>query len=161
MWSSWNKKYLIDQQLSYKKDKADKKDTVLNDWVFNLEALVKSPNYGFVKEVLVYYRFHEDSIYSDRLNANPRKFLDEFLLRKKYYKKIFKIIGANDQIEEFYSKRSLKILRTLVSKKIIATNVMIEILKSNSIKNTKKIQLLFFYLTAIIFGMGINKLKIF
>ena len=156
----WSKLFLLENKLYYKPISSQKKDTVLNDWTFGLEALMTTENFSFIKEPLVLYRFHKNSIYSDRLRANPQKYLDEFKIRKSYFKKLNKKIGFNFEVEKYYTERNLRILRNLLIKRSKTKHVLKEILKSNYLDIITKMRFLFYYILAVSFNKGINKLKL-
>jgi hypothetical protein len=120
---------------------------------------MKTTNFSFVKKALILYRFHDNSIYSDRLSANPQKFLDEFEIRKKYFKKI-QNLKSNYKIEKYYTKRNLKILRTLLSKNAKTRHVLSELLISKYLTVFQKLKIIFFYFTSVIANKGIDKIKI-
>jgi glycosyltransferase involved in cell wall biosynthesis len=155
----WSKSFLNKNKLYYKPNIKEKKDSVLNDWTFGLDALMVTNNFSFIKKPLVLYRSHDNSIYADRLNSNPVKFLDEFEIRKSYYNKILKHLGSNNQVEKYYLIRNLKILRNLLIKRSKTLHVFVEILKSNHLNFFKKISLSFFYMTFILFHKGLTNLK--
>lgn len=156
----WSKCFLEENSLYYKMDKTETQDTVLNDWVFSLKALLKSSNFSFIHEVLVFYRIHENSIYSERRKLNPHKFLEEFTIRKNVYKLVKSEIGNDKNIEQYYLKRNLKIVRVLLIKKSRSFHVLIEILKNRSVGLLFKSKIVFYYIIAILTGRGINKLRI-
>jgi glycosyltransferase involved in cell wall biosynthesis len=57
----------------------------LEDWYFNICAQLITDNYYIVKEVLVFYRLHSNTI-SDKLSKyNEKLIYQEFLVRKKVY----------------------------------------------------------------------------
>jgi hypothetical protein len=121
---------------------------------------MKTKHFFFIKEPLILYRFHDDSIYSDRLKANPVKFLDEFQIRKNYYYKVRENLESKHLLDWYYLIRNLKILRVLISQKSKTSHVLREILKSDFVNFSVKLKILFYYLTSVYFQKGINKLRI-
>ena len=156
----WSKSFLEKKSLRYKQDRGEVSDSVLNDWVFGIKALLESESYFFIKEPLVYYRSHGNSIYSDRINLNTQKYLDEFKIRKKVYNTVRNQIGYNKKIEEYYLNRNLKILRVLLIKKTNGLLVLIEILKNRKAGVLLKGKIVFYYITSVLIGRGINKLRV-
>lgn len=156
----WKRDFLNNNQLYYKSDKLNQNDSCLNDWTFGLDALMMTKNFAFIKEALVLYRYHDNSIYTDRIQGNTKKLLDEFRIRKEYHEKVVRYIGHDIRIEKYYINRILKIIRTLIKKKISSYNLMCIVLKNNDVPIKSKIRLLFNYLLTITTGKGIHRLKL-
>lgn len=155
----WDTDFLKKNDLYYKSDKNEMGDSVLNDWVFGIKALMKSKNYDFIKKPLIFYRLHERSIYSDRLSGNSQNFKDEFVIRKTIYQEFNKVFGYNEEIEVFYMKRNMKILRGLLAKRENSQSVLNVILKSSKISISSKTKIIALYFISRIFNKGQHRIK--
>jgi len=156
----WSRLFLINNDLKFE---SKVNNTVLNDWVFGLTALVNSNNYNFIREILVYYRSHEVSVYSERKSLNTNLFMDEFYVRKSMFNFLKKNKKVDKSVEEFYSKRLLYLTKVLLEKRevsksftIISEVISLKICKLDII-SIFKIFLTYFFV--IIFKKGYNILK--
>ncbi|TXK71926.1 glycosyltransferase family 2 protein [Mesonia sp. HuA40] len=136
----WKKKFLIKEKLFYKNYKIETNDTVLNDWEFNLEALLKNPKFSFIEQVLIHYRFHNNSIYADRMGKNIFKLQDELEIRITMYNKCKKFLKyPNEKLDFFYLTKLLKISRSfLYQKKKVPNLIYKEIKRLKTFSNYDK-----------------------
>jgi glycosyltransferase involved in cell wall biosynthesis len=158
----WHKEFLIKEKLYYKKNKNDIRDTVLNDWVFNLNALLKKPKYYIIKKVLIYYRSHDNSIYADRRKKNIIKIYDEFDIRKDMYENCWFHLGySNSQMESFYIKKLLKVSRSLLyQKKKLPSGVYVELQKTKTLSFYVKLGLIIQLYFSSLTKKGIKLLRL-
>lgn len=105
----WSKSFLLKNQLKY-----DNESKVLNDWIFNLRALFLTKNFFLIKEPLILYRYHPNSISGSLANGTYRIIMSEFETRKLMFE-IFKKNGLiNHKIVNFYLNRLIFLLRSLL-----------------------------------------------
>lgn len=124
----WNKEFLIKHQLNYNSAKVN---TVLNDWVFGIEALIASNNFKYIEQVLIFYRSHENSIYSSRKTYPSTLLVDEYKIRKKMWQllSVNKLMDSN--VDKYYNQRILYIIRYLFRNKDkkTAISIAVELIK--------------------------------
>jgi glycosyltransferase involved in cell wall biosynthesis len=119
----WSKGFLLKNKLKF-----DLTSKVLNDWIFNLNALFLTNNFFLIKEPLVFYREHDNSISGGLANGDVKHILSEFNIRKSMLKefKTRKLVDRNIAI--FYINRLTKLLRVLLlSNSILSYEVYLEI----------------------------------
>ena len=131
----WKKKFLLKKNLKF-----DKKSKVLNDWIFSLEALFVTNNYFLLKKKLCYYRVHETSISSGLEGINNELIFSEFKVRIDFYKKYSDKNLLTKKIRDFYFKRLVFLLRSLLivkDKKAVVVYIYIMKLKFHSFSKLK------------------------
>lgn len=151
----WKKSFLNNNKLKY-----IEKNKPLEDWFFNINALLtsKNRNYDFIKEVLVYYRRHTKTISANLSNFNTNLIYQEFLMRREVYVLYSNNNLLNYEIYKFYLNRLRYLLRALLVKKDDRSiDIFKEYLKTfheNKIFLNKRILTILGYFSYKFFGKG-------
>jgi glycosyltransferase involved in cell wall biosynthesis len=129
--SLWKKSFLDENSFVFNED-----NKLLVDWVFNINVLFTNPKYSLIKEVLTFYRRHEKSISGKLASYNESYIFQEYQIRSKMFE-IFKSKNlVNKQLNLWYGKRLVFLLRALLLKNDSRSNkILLDILKVNNDKD--------------------------
>lgn len=155
----WRRDFLVKNDLKFKP-----KNKILNDWIFNLDALLITNNYGLIKEPLIFYRIHDLSISGALSGHKSQSVISEYIERKNMYFR-YKSKGLlNQKVADFYFSRCVFLLRALVlNKHQKKRDLLIECIQfrfQNKLYTKEKIKIVFGYLMQICFNRGYKFLKI-
>lgn len=154
----WNRKFLENQHVLF-----DETIRNLDDWDFNLRMLLQNPNCFFLNEVIIQYRFHNDSLSQEINKFNFIEIQSEIKARQKILKLLKHKNDINQSVISNYciSRYQLLLRQALLkkdSKKYYLLFLTLK-LQIQNLKFSKALKTVLGFISYSFFNKGYKLLK--
>lgn len=154
----WRKSFLLKQEALF-----DENISNLDDWDFNLRMILQNPKVSYLNEVIIQYRFHQDSLSQEIHKFNFAEIQSEISAREKILMILKEHRGINlSVVINFYTKRCQLFLKEALLQKhskkyyLLFKTMNLQILNYHFFSAVKTI---FGFVVYTVFGKGYKFIK--